>query len=604
MDAHLSLKQGSKPMRATHVRLTIVATWLLALLAGGLPARPAAAASGVIYVVPGGAGARSGADWANAQDLQPALLAAVSGSEIWVKAGTYAPATTASPGFYQGVAFQLKSGVALYGGFAGAETARAQRDFRANPTILSGDLLGNDSGAVHAGNPTRADNSRNVVRGGGSDATAILDGFTIRGGSGNGNYPYGGGLEITVGSPTLSNLVFHDNYAERGGALAIRGAASSPRITFVRFYRNFSFYGGGALYAGAGSTTISQAVFTGNGVPIAGDGTSGAAGGAVYVAGGDMLISHASFVGNVAGSGSAIYRSQGTPTLVNSIVWSNLGGQIVGNPPVSYSLVQGGYAGTGNIATDPHFIDAAGTDAIIGTLDDDLHLSIASPAINAGSDALIPVDWGDADGDGDTAEPLPLDLAGNQRRIGTVDMGAYEFQIGIIGPAPADATYGSAYSHTFSATGAPTLTYSLVAGSLPPGLTLSPQGVLAGTPTAAGAYDLTITVSGATGSATSALRVLVAKAPLTVTAERAFRPVGAAKAPLTVTYSGFVLGDDAGDLAGQPACSTTATAASPAGDYAITCAAGTLASANYAFSFVAGTLSVGRVQLYLPAIVR
>lgn len=57
----------------------------------------------------------------------------------------------------------------------------------------------------------------------------------------------------------------------------------------------------------------------------------------------------------------------------------------------------------------------------------DYRLKPGSPCINTGSNALLPPDTTDLDGDGDTTEPLPLDIMGNRRIIGgTVDMGAYE----------------------------------------------------------------------------------------------------------------------------------------------------------------------------------
>ena len=69
---------------------------------------------------PGG----DGLTWATAyEDLQAALDAAAlpgsTTSEIWVAAGTYVPSTQTDPNDPRTATFQLLSGVAVYGGFAG-----------------------------------------------------------------------------------------------------------------------------------------------------------------------------------------------------------------------------------------------------------------------------------------------------------------------------------------------------------------------------------------------------------------------------------------------------------------------------------------------------
>ncbi len=67
--------------------------------------------------------------------------------------------------------------------------------------------------------------------------------------------------------------------------------------------------------------------------------------------------------------------------------------------------------------------------------------------------------------------------------------------LSVVNPVPPNATLGQAYSHQFSAIGGtPPYTWSIAAGSLPPGLSLSSDGLVSGTSTTAGDYNVTIRV--------------------------------------------------------------------------------------------------------------
>ncbi len=474
-----------------HTRLP---RWLHALipllLLGLLALSPAAPlrAAGVIYVVPGGAGAQTGADWASAKDLQAALQSATSGDQIWVKAGTYKP----TPSSDRGATFQLKSDVALYGGFAGAEASLGQRDIAANVSILSGDLLGNDSGAVASNNPTRGENSYHVVTGSGTDDTAILDGFTISSGNANGNIALrenlGGGIFSFQGSPRLCYIIVRRSSAEfGGGGIAYdEGSASICQATIIDntaddsgggvFIRNgtnvviyrtslignrarfgggilsiaqhtiisLSFLGGntaevgGGMDGGTGTVIISQAIFSGN--------TAATYGSAIASDHPNPTISQVVFSNNRSlNNGGALSLQNSSPLIRNSIFWGNQGGQIhnyaAGNAPdVQHTLVQGGYiSGTQILDADPLFVDADGADNIAGTPDDDLRLQASSPAIDSGNNVFIPSDFTDDNNNNDVNETAPFDLDGNSRLVGpTVDLGAYEWQ-GL--PIPPKRTY-------------------------------------------------------------------------------------------------------------------------------------------------------------------
>jgi len=116
--------------------------------------------------------------------------------------------------------------------------------------------------------------------------------------------------------------------------------------------------------------------------------------------------------------------------------------------------------------------------------------------------------------------------------------------------------------------------------------TTARQGSPAGTyPTnCSGAVNRNYTITYVPGTLT------ITRVPLTITANNATRPAGIANPAFTVTYTGFVNGDSAAALTGTLVCTTTATLASPAGTYPITCLG--LTSINYTITWVPGVLTV------------
>ncbi len=173
-----SMFQRTKSSTRSRINLVLLGIVCVGLV-GTLPAQTGNAQS-VLYVNADAVEAGDGTSWVDAyNDLQDALAVAVAGDQIWVAAGTYVPSATSA----RDATFQLKSGVGLYGGFAGTEADHKERDPVVNRTILSGDLNGNDrivsTPEGLAGEATRSDNSYHVVTGSGADETAVLDGFTI-----------------------------------------------------------------------------------------------------------------------------------------------------------------------------------------------------------------------------------------------------------------------------------------------------------------------------------------------------------------------------------------------------------------------------------------
>lgn len=267
------------------------------------------------------------------------------------------------------------------------------------------------------------------TRGGLSDDKPLLINVTFR------NNAKGG----YAGPATLRDVVFDGNTGQN--ALSV-GGKEHLKATNVRFYNNSTISNGGAVHVSNSTATLRNAVFDGN--------TAEGIGGALYVSSSAKVeIIGATFTNNTADhttEGSSDYAQAGEAvfvrsiksevTITNSILWGNGENQDQAGAfapfdrrfndfpnmlRINNSIVQGGSPdseplpynpGSNLIGDDPLFVDPAS----------DFRLQSGSPAIDAGSNSLVPSD-------------LSEDLDGNARIVdgdgdgeAVVDMGAYEKQ--------------------------------------------------------------------------------------------------------------------------------------------------------------------------------
>jgi sugar lactone lactonase YvrE/uncharacterized membrane protein len=152
---------------------------------------------------------------------------------------------------------------------------------------------------------------------------------------------------------------------------------------------------------------------------------------------------------------------------------------------------------------------------------------------------------------------------------------------------PAAITYGTALSST-----------QLDASASVPGAYVYAPHV--GRVLVAGAHILvvTFTPTDSTDYATKQVEVTltVNKAALAVKANNESRAFGVANPMFTDSITGFVNGDGPSAVKGTASLTTTATTTSHVGTYPISTAQGTLAAANYTFTFISGTLTVNKAK--------
>ncbi|UHG93608.1 choice-of-anchor Q domain-containing protein [Spirosoma oryzicola] len=308
-------------------------------------------AQSIVYVTPSGSGNGSGNSWSNSlpgTQLASRVARAATGTQYWLAAGTYKPTTTTD----RTASFSIATGVSVYGGFAGTETALDQRNYTINTTILSGDIgFPYNSGDGSDLPASQADNSYHVVSIQDADETTQLNGLTISGGVANlanGSTSYvlgegvqandigktGGGIQnISVkkcSTPSIINCTIEQNRASFGCGLYSSGAAcstaASSRIINCLFRNNkaIGLGSGGAVYINSVRNLVIQAcTFVNN---------SSFWGGGIFVFNCNPQLTNCTFNGNLAGSnnggsGGALFvdafNQDSSPSLYNCLFTNN-----------------------------------------------------------------------------------------------------------------------------------------------------------------------------------------------------------------------------------------------------------------------------------------
>ncbi len=233
----------------------------------------------------------------------------------------------------------------------------------------------------------------------------VLDGFTITGGTA----PFGGGMFIDDARPTVINCNFIGNTSVNGGGM-YSGNGSEPRVTNCIFGGNFADEFGGGVHNDNDSVTwLTNCIFIGN---------SAVTGGGMANVNSSTWVTNCTFIGNSAVTGGGMGNVDSSPVVTNCVLWGDSPDELgTGNAAVSYSNIEGGWPGTGNIDAEPWFLDPDNGDYRLGP---------GSPCIDAGDNTALPFNiLEDLDGLPRFVDAVNYDDTGNG--FGPiVDMGPYE----------------------------------------------------------------------------------------------------------------------------------------------------------------------------------
>jgi hypothetical protein len=269
------------------------------------------------------------------------------------------------------------------------------------------------STVIDGSSPKHPDTTSCVIIINGENNSAMLMGFTLTKGKGTrwldehgaGVYREGGGILTALSSPTIAYNIIDGNEAINSagftgaGGGGIRAGDGAPIIRNNIIIRNQAMYGGGIVLNYCSGAVVQNNIIAQNSVfqAIAGVATYG--GGGVWINNKNgsnttpNRIDNNTIVSNIstgdavtgsAGSGGAIViENSAIGTARNNIIWKN--SQTRGNSiyslgstfSLTFSTVEDGFTGSGNISQNPMF-------------DDSLYLlSPSSPCVDAGDPSLL-----------------------------------------------------------------------------------------------------------------------------------------------------------------------------------------------------------------------
>ena len=231
---------------------------------------------------------------------------------------------------------------------------------------------------------TYEENHRGFYFNNGEGLNSVLEGFTITNAYVAVMCEGGAGIYIDGASPTINKCAITNNHAQLvpeslcfclGGGIYI-GYGSNPLITNCIINGNSvgDWGWGGGIYCAAYATVRNCLISNNTALGYEG------MGGGIY---GSLTVFNCTIANNsTTNDGGGIY---GPAIVSDSIIWANTAiNQIQGSANITYSDVQGGFPGTGNINADPRFVTGAMGDYYLSQTA--AGQATNSPCVDTGSD--------------------------------------------------------------------------------------------------------------------------------------------------------------------------------------------------------------------------